>query len=73
MMIEFLYPTGATGEVRFRWDFTNNGSYDSRPMANPQVQHLYGDELTITARVGVRDATGATAQDTVQFTTPRCG
>lgn len=64
---------GATGEVRFKWDWTNNGSYDTRSLANPQVHHLYGDELIVTARVGARDATGATAQDTIQFNTPRCG
>ena len=63
---------GGTGAVRYKWDFTNNGSFDTRALSNPSVQHLYGDELTITARVGARDATGAKAMDTVTFSTPRC-
>ncbi len=63
---------GATGDVRYKWDWTNNGSFDTRALANPSVQHLYADEMTFTARVGARDSSGATAMDTVQFTTPRC-
>ena len=64
--------TAGMGEVRFRWDFQNDGSFDSGPRVDPRVQHPYGDELNITARVGARDASGATAQDIVSFTTPRC-
>ena len=64
--------TGATGAVKYKWDWTNNGSFDTRILANAQVTHLYGDELTVTARVGARDSSGATAFDTVQFSTPRC-
>lgn len=64
--------TGATGSVKYKWDWTNNGSFDTGVLSNPQASHLYGDELTVTARVGARDSSGATAFDTVQFSTPRC-
>ena len=63
---------GGSGTVQYRWDFTNNGSFDTAPSTNPAIQHLYGDELTVTARVGARDASGATAMDTITFSTPRC-
>jgi len=65
--------SGATGDVFYKWDWTNNGSFDTRQLASPTVTHLYPDETTVQARVGARDATGAIAQDSVQFTTPRCG
>jgi hypothetical protein len=64
--------TGQTGDVKYKWDWTNNGSFDTRALSNPQTSHLYGDELTVTARVGARDSSGATAFDTVTFSTPRC-
>jgi hypothetical protein len=64
--------TGATGDVKYKWDWTNNGSFDTAVLSNPQATHLYGDELTVTARVGARDSSGATAFDTVTFSTPRC-
>jgi hypothetical protein len=62
---------GGTGTVQYKWDFTNNGSFDSPASTNPTITHLYGDELTVTARVGARDSSGATAMSTVTFTTPR--
>jgi len=66
-------PQGAVGDVQYKWDFTNDGTFDTPILNSPRVQHLYGDELTITARVGARDSSGATAMDTVTFSTPRCG
>ena len=65
--------SGATGSVAYKWDWTNNGSFDTGALSDPAVQHRYGDELTVTARVGARDSSGATAMDTIQFSTPRCG
>jgi len=64
---------GGSGTVQYRWDFTNNGSFDSPANPNPNIQHAYGDELTVTARVGARDAGGAQVTDTITFSTPRCG
>ena len=64
---------GGTGTINYRWDFTNNGSFDTPPSTDPATSHLYGDELTATARVGARDGSGATAFSTITFSTPRCG
>src|SRR4051794_2321996 len=43
----------ATG---FAWDFTNNGSIDTRPRAQATVMAIYPDERTFTARVVAGDA-----------------
>jgi uncharacterized protein (DUF58 family) len=59
--------------VKYRWDFTNNGTLDTVAKTNPTVTHNYPDERRITARVVAISATGARAVDTVTFTTRRCG
>ena len=64
--------SGGSGAVRYRWDFTNNGSFDTAPSTNPATSHLYVDEATFTAKVGARDSSGALATDTITFSTPRC-
>jgi hypothetical protein len=64
--------SGATGDVRFKWDWTDNGTFDTPLLRNPSVQHVYSDEQVVTARVGVIDATGEAATDHVAFTVPRC-
>ena len=58
--------------VRYRWDFTNNGSFDTPVLANPTVSRLYPDEVNVTARVGAGNAEGDRATDTVTFSTLRC-
>lgn len=65
--------SGGTGTLVYKWDWTANGTFDTRNLTNPTVTHLYPDETAVTARVGVRDANRATATDTVTFATPRCG
>lgn len=60
-------------QVKYRWDFTNNGTLDTMASTNPTVTHRYPDERRITARVVAVSATGARASDTVTFTTKRCG
>jgi hypothetical protein len=57
-----------TQPAKYRWDFTNNGSFSS----NPTVTHTYRDERRITARVRAVNANGVVAFDTVTFTTRRC-
>lgn len=59
--------------AKFRWDFNNDGVFDTKASPNPTVTHRYPDEKTITARVRAKDASGAVAFDTVTFTTIRCG
>ena len=59
--------------ARYRWDFTNNGSFDTALNSNPKVTHNYPDERRFTARVRMVNAQGMVRFDTVTFTTRRCG
>ena len=60
-------------QVRYRWDFNNDGIFDTPLLLNPTVTRRYGDELRRTARVmAVRVANGVRAFDTVTFLTRRC-
>lgn len=58
--------------VRFVWDFDNDGVFDTQPNTDPTVTHAYPDEATVTARVGVLKG-GRMKTDTVTFGTMRCG
>ena len=60
------------GPARYRWDFTNNGTFDTALNSNPKVTHNYPDERRITARVRMVNARGMVRFDTVTFTTRRC-
>ena len=59
-------------QVKYRWDFTNNGTLDTIASTNPTVTHRYPDETRITARVVAIRLNGTKASDTVTFTTRRC-
>jgi uncharacterized protein (DUF58 family) len=59
--------------VRYRWDFNNDGVFDTVASFNPTVTHRYGDELMRTARVVAVNANGVRAFDRVTFRTRRCG
>ena len=57
--------------VRFQWDFNNDGIFDTPLSANPTVSHLYPDEVNVTAVVkAVKGRRSAT--DSVTFSTLRC-
>ena len=58
--------------AKYRWDFTNNGTFDTALNSNPRVTHNYPDERRFTARVRAVNASGKVAFDTVTFTTRRC-
>ena len=58
--------------AKYRWDFTNNGTFDTALNSNPKVTHNYPDERRITARVRMVNAQGMVAFDTVTFVTCRC-
>jgi len=60
-------------QVRYRWDFNNDGIFDTAPSFNPTVTHRYPDEVRRTARVVAIKANGVRAFDRVTFTTRRCG
>lgn len=56
----------------YRWDFTNDGRFDTRALSDPTVTRAYPDEISVTARVGAKNVEGDTAFDTVTFATLRC-
>lgn len=58
--------------VRYEWDFNNDGVFDTAPSTNPTVTHSYPDETNQTAVVRVTKGTRS-ATDSVTFFTIRCG
>ena len=58
--------------VRYRWDFNNDGIFDTGFLLNPTVTHRYLDEVTRTVRVMAINANGVRAFDRVTFMTRRC-
>jgi len=69
-----LSATGQTDSppVKFRWDFTNDGTFDTGVKNSPRVVTNYPDEVTRTARIAARNAAGEMAEDTVTFATLNC-
>ena len=57
--------------VRYSWDFDNDGIFDTAPSRNPTVSHLYLDEVNATATVRVTKGTRS-GTDSVSFATLRC-
>jgi hypothetical protein len=57
--------------VRFQWDFNNDGVFDTPLSPNPTVNHLYPDEVNVTAVVKVVKG-NRSATDSVTFSTLRC-
>jgi uncharacterized protein (DUF58 family) len=57
--------------VRYSWDFNNDGVFDTAPSPNPTVTHLYPDETNQTATVKVTKG-ARSATDSVTFSTLRC-
>jgi hypothetical protein len=63
----------SSSEVRgYKWDWTNNGRFDTGVLSSPQANHTYTDEINVTARIGAKNTEGNTAFDTVTFATLRC-
>ncbi len=60
--------SGAT----FKWDFDNDGVFDTQPSADPTVTHLYPDEVRVTATVAVMKGNQVKGTDSVSFSTLRC-
>ena len=58
--------------AKYRWDFTNNGTFDTALSSNPTVTHRYPHETRFTARVRAVNARGVVAFDTATFVTRRC-
>jgi PKD repeat protein len=60
--------SGAT----FKWDFDNDGVFDTQPSTDPTVTHLYPDEVPVTATVAVMKGNRVKGTDSVRFRTIRC-
>jgi hypothetical protein len=58
--------------VRFQWDFNNDGIWDTQLSPNPTVNHLYPDEVNVTAVVRAMKNNGRGGTDAVNFSTLRC-
>jgi hypothetical protein len=58
--------------IGYKWDFTNDGRFDTRALSDPTIVHTYPDEVNVTARVGAKNTEGNRAFDTVGFATLRC-
>ena len=58
--------------VRYQWDFNNDGIWDTQPNPNPTVSHVYPDEVNVTAVVRAMKNNGKSGRDPVSFSTLRC-
>ena len=59
--------------AKYRWDFTNNGTFDTPLSSIPTVNHLYPEDRRFTARVRAVTARGVVRFDTVTFLAKSCG
>lgn len=57
--------------VRFQWDFNNDGIFDTPISSSPTVNHLYPDEVNVTAVVRAMKGERH-GRDSVSFSTLRC-
>jgi len=58
--------------VGFRWDFRNDGKFDTALSTDPSATRIFPDETVVTTRVGALNKAGQRAQDTITFSTLRC-
>jgi hypothetical protein len=58
--------------ARFRWDWNNDGIYDTRATTRTTARHEFPDEMTFTVGVKATNQAREMATDTVTFTTIRC-
>ena len=57
-----------SGNLQYRWDFENDGTYDTAFSATPTATQTYGSAGSKTATVEVRDQGGAVSTRSVTFT-----
>jgi hypothetical protein len=58
--------------VGFRWDFNNDGRFDTPRNTDPAANRIFPDEVQVTSKVGAINKAGERAQDTITFSTLRC-
>lgn len=58
--------------IGFRWDFTNDGKFDTALSTDATATKVFPDESVVTTRVGALNKTGERSVDTITFSTLRC-
>jgi hypothetical protein len=58
--------------ARYRWDFNNDGVFDTQFNRNPDATAFYPDETNQTAVVQAKTRNRETVTDSVTFATLRC-
>ncbi len=59
-----LDASASTGQdLEYRWDFEDDGSWDTTWSSDPKAVHVYGDDFRGQARVEVRGSGGASQTD----------
>ena len=56
------------GLLEYRWDFDNDGSWDTDWSSDPTAAYTWGDNHIGLVRVEVRDQSGSTDEDTAEVT-----
>jgi hypothetical protein len=64
--------TSSSNPVGFRWDFNNDGRFDTQLNTDPDAARIFPDETSVTSRVGALNREGNRAQDSITFGTLRC-
>lgn len=54
--------------VGYRWDWTNDGTWDTDWVSSPTISHIYTQAGSFTVKLQVRDNASATAVDTANVT-----
>ena len=72
-LVTFSATVSPAQTARFRWDWNNDGIYDTRATTRTTARHEFQDQATFTVGVLARNQAGESATDTVTFTTIRCG
>jgi len=60
--------SGGTSPYQYRWDWTNDGTYDTSYSSSNTASHSYSSAGSYTVKLQIKDNTGATATDTAQVT-----
>lgn len=72
VQVDLSATSESTSAVRYRWDFNNDGIFDTRFRRIPDASAVYPDEVNVTAVVQARNREGDIASDPVSFATLRC-
>ena len=64
--------TSSSNPVGFRWDFNNDGRFDTQLSTDPNAARIFPDEVNVTSTVGALNREGNRARDSITFSTLRC-